>query len=163
MNGFICGYGRNEDYSTNEAYRKYVKRKAAVAGCLMVLGLIAIAAELIAENILKIAIDDFMSGFFIGIGSGLFFSGMILMIKRLRLLSDEKKLKEMRIAESDERNRSISVEAQRIATAVLLVAMYIVMIAGLIFTKELIMLMSMLICLFLLVYVLAYKILQNKR
>ena len=104
-----------------------------------------------------------MSGFFIGIGSGLFFSGMILMIKRLRLLSDEKKLKEMRIAESDERNRSISVEAQRIATAVLLVAMYIVMIAGLIFTKELIKLMSMLICLFLLVYVLAYKILQNKR
>lgn len=162
MSGFFCSYGRNEDYATEEAYRKIVKRKAARAACLLVLGLITIAVVLSMQYLFGIEMDDYMSGFLMGAGTGLFFAGVAIMIKRLRMLKDEKKLKAARIAEADERNRSISEAALRIAAAVLLISMYVVMIIALAFTKEIVQVMSMLICLFLVVYVAAYKILQRK-
>lgn len=162
MSGIFCSYGKSEDYATDEAYRNIVKRKAVVAGCLMALGIVAIAAFTAAKYIFMVEMDDFMSGFFVGAGTGLFFAGGALMIKRIMLLKDEKKLKKARIAESDERNRTISEAALRAATVVLLVAMYIVIIASVFAMQELIKVMSLLICLFLAAYVVSYRVLQKK-
>ena len=162
MKGLFCSYGRNEDYATDEAYRNIVKQKAIVAGGLMVLGLITIAFEMIMMIGFEVAIDDYMLGFLTGIGAGLFCAGGALLIKRMRMLKNEKRLKAARIEESDERNRSISGAAHRVSAAVLLIAMYVVMIVSLFFMRELVQVMSMLICLYLLAYVVSYKILQRK-
>jgi drug/metabolite transporter (DMT)-like permease len=162
MNGVFCSYGRREDYATDEAYRKIVKRKAIASGVIMILGLVTIAADLAAHCIFRIAMTDYMSGFLLGMGTGLFFAGGLLMAKRLMQLKSEKKLKEARIEESDERNRAVSDAALRIATLILLAAMYIVMIVAMFSMQELVRVLCLLICAFLAVYFAVYKILQRK-
>lgn len=162
MNGIFCSYGKRENYATDEAYRKIVKRKAIVAGCLMILGLVTIVADLAAQYIFKVKTTDYMKGFFMGAGTGLFIAGGLLMIKRLMQLKSKEKLKAARIAEFDERNRTISDAALRIATLILLIAMYIFTIVALFFAQASVMVMCLLICGFFAAYIIAYKILQKK-
>lgn len=162
MRGIICSLGNSEDYATNETYRKIVKRKAFIAGVIMVLGAATIAADLVAQFLLGPEMNDFRKGFFSGAGTGLFFGGAILMIKRIAMLKSEDKLKKARIEESDERNRKIADIAMRIATVILLAAMYVAMIVSGFIMPEMMKLLSFLVCFFLLAYVGAYKILQRK-
>ena len=162
MNTDFDNYKKSEDYATDEAFRHIVKGKALRAGCLMVSGVVVIAAALFAEYVLLIKLSDSLSSFLLGFGSGLFFGGMFLLIKRSLQLKDANKLKQARISESDERNRSIANRALHLATMVLLAGMYLVIILSIFIMPELINVMCLLICLFLMAYVVSYKVLQRK-
>lgn len=58
----ICLYSMKGDYSTNEGYRKIVKKKAAVMLALMCLGLITIIVVELCKRCFGINISDFTDG-----------------------------------------------------------------------------------------------------
>ncbi|MDO5291555.1 MAG: DUF6442 family protein [bacterium] len=78
------------------------------------------------------------------------------------LLRDEEKLRKARIANTDERNIAIQRKAMQTAFFIMLVAMYLVMLIGGIWYPVLAQTISLLLCVFLVVYLIAYGIISKK-
>ena len=158
----ICLYSMKGDYSTNEGYRKIVKKKAAVMLALMCLGLITIIVVEVCKRCFGINISDFTDGTYKGIGTGLMVAGGLLYLKRISMLKNEDKLKKARIEESDERLHAITDAAWRVATIVLLLAMYAELLLAGIGMPEVIRIIEPLIAVFFVTYLVAYKVISKK-
>ena len=75
---------------------------------LMILGVVSI---LIGGYVpIPTANAEFSSGFYVGVGSGLVFAGIVLLIRNLRYLHREEVGKQREIWENDERNRMIGLK-----------------------------------------------------
>ncbi len=148
--------------TNNEEYRKQIQAKNKCIWGLILLGLITAVIAYYMEFSGKMKVDDYMLGVYCGLGVGLVASGIAFLIRNKRLLKDEAKLKKARLEQTDERNVEIGIHAQRIAAMVLLVAMYLVFLLGGLYESVLSKVMACLICLFVAVYSIAWRVL-NKR
>ena len=148
--------------TNNEEYRKQIQAKNKCIWGLILLGLITAVIAYYMEFSGKMKVDDYMLGVYCGLGVGLVASGIAFLIRNKRLLKDEAKLKEARLQATDERNVEIGMRAQKIAAIVLLVAMYLVFLLGGLYDSFLSKVMACLICLFVAVYSIAWRVL-NKR
>ena len=160
MKGF-CLFGGSKA-SNNEEFRRQLKAKNKFMWLFIVLGIFSAAVAYYCEFFGKMKVDDYMLGVYCGIGVGLVAAGVALLIRNKRLLKDEAKLKEARLEQTDERNVEIGIHAQRIAAMVLLVAMYLVFLLGGLYESVLSKVMACLICLFVVAYAIAWRVL-NKR
>ncbi len=158
MIGLFCGTST----STNEEYRKVIKNKMNMFIIIAILGVITEAVTLAAKNYWKVNISDQMLGTYTGAGVGLIAVSLILYVKNRMLLNNEEKLKESRIAHTDERNKQLSSSAFRVATVVMLITLYAVaFIGGLwypVLTEALLIIVSM----FLLAYLVAYQVISKR-
>ena len=109
----------------------------------------------------KMKVDDYMQGVYCGIGVGLICSGIVFLIRNKRLMKDEEKLKEARLQVTDERNIEIGSRALRMAAFVLLIVMYFAFLFGGLYDPMISKLMSCMICLFLIVYAIAWRVLNK--
>lgn len=155
MKGFCLFAGSKA--SNNEEFRRQLKAKNKFMWLFIVLGIFSAAVAYYCEFFGEMNVDDYMLGVYCGIGVG-----VALLIRNKRLLKDEAKLKEARLEQTDERNVEIGIHAQRIAAMVLLVAMYLVFLLGGLYDSFLSKVMACLICLFVAVYSIAWRVL-NKR
>ena len=146
----------------NEEYRKQILAKNKYMWGLIVLGLITAVIAYYMEFSGKMKVDDYMLGVYCGIGVGLFVCGIMMLIRNRNLLKDEAKLKEARLKMTDERNVEISSKALKAAATVLVVVLYGVLLIGGLFYPILGKLMAMLICLFVVTYAIAWKVLDHK-
>lgn len=160
MKGFCLFVGSKA--SNNEEFRRQLKAKNKFMWLFIVLGIFSAAVAYYYEFFGEMNVDDYMLGVYCGIGVGLVGAGVALLIRNKRLLKDEAKLKEARLEQTDERNVEIGIHAQRIAAMVLLVAMYLVFLLGGLYDSFLSKVMACLICLFVAVYSIAWRVL-NKR
>lgn len=109
----------------------------------------------------KMKVDDYMQGVYCGIGVGFICSGIVFLIRNKRLMKDEEKLKEARLQVTDERNIEIGSRALRMAAFVLLIVMYFAFLFGGLYDPMISKLMSCMICLFLIVYAIAWRVLNK--
>lgn len=148
--------------TNNEEYRKQIQTKNKYMWGLILLGLITAVIAYYMEFPSKMKVDDYMLGVYCGLGVGLVASGIAFLIRNKRLLKDETKLKEARLQATDERNVEIGMRAQKIAAIVLLVAIYLVFLIGGVYDPILSKVMSCLICLFIVAYAIAWRVLNHK-
>lgn len=148
--------------TNNEEYRKQIQAKNKCIWGLILLGLITAVIAYYMEFFGKMKVDDYMLGVYCGLGVGLVASGIAFLIRNKRLLKDEAKLKEARLQATDERNVEIGMRAQKIAAIVLLVAIYLVFLIGGVYEPILSKVMSCLICLFIVAYAIAWRVLNHK-
>ena len=158
MLGIFCG----SECSTNEEYKKCIKKRIAYFIGAIILGVITLIVTFLGNEIFGVSISEKMLGVYTGFGTGLIFAGAILLIKNILLLKNEEKLRKSRIANTDERNNEISLKATRVALGVMLVAMYLVALIGGLWYPELMEILLILICVFLLAYLAAYKYISRK-
>lgn len=156
-----CIFGSGK-YETDEEYKAAAQKKIKIYGVLIALGLFTEAAVNIATRGMGVVLPDFLLGFFEGIGIGLILVGILLMVKKRRVLANPEFLRKTRIEESDERNTAISTAAFKVSCFVMIVIMYIAGIILTIMGSNTGMVMFGIVCLFLIVYTIAYKIFQNK-
>lgn len=145
----------------DEDYREYVRKRCVIYVGLMVIGAITAVIAAVAEYGRTVEISD-MVGIYAGMGAGLIAGGLILLIRNLRLLRDEKKLREARISGSDERNIQIAALAAKAALAVLLVGIYFAILIGGLWYPILAKILGFLIILFLFSYIVAYKVISMR-
>lgn len=157
MLGIFCGM----EVTSDEAYKRYVKRRIRAFAGLIAAGIITALVAAAAEYAWTVNISDMMLGVYTGIGAGLTVSGIVLMIKNILLLKDEKKLRQARISVSDERNIQISTRAAKAAIAVLIVAMYFTILIGGLWYPILAKIVSFLLMLFLFSYIVAYRVISR--
>ena len=160
MKGFCLLTGTKA--TSNEEYRKQIERKNKYMWGIIILGIITATVAYYFEATGRMQVDDYMLGVYCGIGVGLFAAGVVLLIRNRRLLKDDVKLKAARLQATDERNIEIASRSLKIAAMVLLIAMYAVFLIGGLLSPVLSKAMSLLICLFLVVYCIAWKVLDQR-
>lgn len=160
MNGFCLFAGSKA--TNNEEFRRQLKAKNKFMWLFIVLGIFSAAVAYYCEFFGEMNVDDYMLGVYCGIGVGLVGAGVALLIRNKRLLKDETKLKEARLQATDERNVEIGMRAQKIAAIVLLVAIYLVFLIGGVYDPILSKVMSCLICLFIVAYAIAWRVLNQR-
>ena len=146
MKGFCLFSGSK--VTNNEEFRKQLQAKNKCLLGLILLGIISAAAA-------------YLLGVYCGIGVGLICSGIVFLIRNKRLMKDEEKLKEARLQVTDERNIEIGSRALRMAAFVLLIVMYFAFLFGGLYDPMISKLMSSMICLFLIVYAIAWRVLNK--
>ena len=159
MKGFCLFSGSKA--TNNEEFRKQLQAKNKALLGLILLGIISAAAAYYMEFWGKMKVDDYMQGVYCGIGVGLICSGIVFLIRNKRLMKDEEKLKEARLQVTDERNIEIGSRALRMEAFVLLIVMYFAFLFGGLYDPMISKLMSCMICLFLIVYAIAWRVLNK--
>lgn len=155
MLGIFC----STNFTSNEEYKKHLKKRNYKLAGLFVLGIVTFVVAILAQYVWKVSVSENIMSTYMGVGSGLIAASVILFVKNTILLKDEERMKKARIESSDERNQYISAKATKIALGVLLIGIYFVMLIGGLWNSILAEIMSLLICLFVVVYCIAYKIL----
>ena len=158
MNGIFCGKAS----SSNEEYKKVIRFRMRIFCVLFLVGAVTFSGTLFIMFRFSSILSDYQAGVYSGIGCGLMGAAVALWIKNKMLLGNEEKLKQSRLANSDERNIEISQKAMRIAAMALIVALYLVGIVGGFFYPVLIKVLLFLVCIFLFVYVVAFKMIGKK-
>lgn len=79
-----------------------------------------------------------------------------------KILKDEEKLKEERLKETDERENEVNSQALKMTAKILLVALYVLLIAGALFSHSLMYVCFGLIILFLLCFAVLKRYYENK-
>lgn len=158
MRGIFCGRGT----ANVEEYKKVIKMRIAGELFLAVLGIATVAVSVIIKRMGTSVLPEFANGFLTGAGTGLAVAGIMFAIRMLRMLKNENQLREARIKESDERLVAINHSAIRLAALVLIAAMYVVMLVGVFFSKELVFALAGLVILFFVVYGIANAVLSGR-
>jgi len=158
MLGLFCSSKANN----NEEYRKVIRIRMNRMILILIVGVITLVFALMAIYVWKITGKDQTLGVYMGLGSGLIFGAGCFLIKYNLILKNEEKLKIDRLNNTDERIQEISNKSYKIATMILLVGLYAVGLIGGIFYPVLQQVLLFLICLFLLGYMVSYKIYERR-
>lgn len=158
MRGILYG----TDAKTNEEYKIVIKKRMKFMIALSISGIITAAVGFGAEFYFGAPISGKMIGVYLGTGIGFFGAGIILWIKNRLLLNNDEKLEKSRLNNSDERIQEISNKGFRVATYVMIIALYATVLIGGLFYSELVEIFLFILCTFLLAYVIAFKYYSNK-
>ena len=145
---------------TNEEFVQYIKKRDRLLILLPIAGALLLALGLCGEW-LGLPIPEYMCGFYTGAGTGLIGAAIVMGIKHRRLIRDEEKIKKARLEMSDERLRTISKAAFRMAAIVLMAAMYLIAFIGGIFYPILTAILLVMVFIFLLAYAIAYHVFEK--
>lgn len=158
MIGPFCGI----ESTSNEEYRKIVRKKMRAALIGMAVGLLTILASFAVVEIFELPLDSHMQGFYSGVGTGILAASIVIWARYWIMLKDEEKLKRSRIDLSDERNKEISNAAFRVASLVLIIALYLAAFILGIWYPVVIKVLMGLVLVFAITYLVAYTVLSRK-
>lgn len=122
IKGFLCG----TTATTNEEYRKVLKRRNIWKMVLILAGILISGTAFYADQMQKTALSEEVLGVYTGFGVGIAVAGIILLIKSVILMGNEEKLKQDRLENADERLNEIRSKA----AGVTLMVMVLVIVAG---------------------------------
>ena len=117
---------------SDEDYRELLIKRNKGFGLLSLCGIFTIIIGMITSSQIE---NDFTKGFITGVGWGLLMVGGILYLRNKRILSDEKKLHERRLAIKDERTQMIEQQAIVITFYSVFALCYCAMIVSLFFSQ----------------------------
>lgn len=158
MLGLFC----SSDCKTNDEYKKVIKGRILLFIGLIVLGVITLIVTFLGDRYLNLKISESMISTYSGFGAGITVVGIILLIKNISILNNEEKLRKVRISNTDERIKEINLKSSKVALGFMLVTMYLVGLIGGAWYPVITQVLFSIICVFLVVYVIAYKIISRK-
>lgn len=160
------GLVKGKTFKSNEDYRRYLARQNRIITGYIVIGFLTTVITLLvefSEEIKKfIIIDDYILGVYEGAGVALLVVGLIKLIRNFRILRDEEELAERRREFGDERIQEISKTAMKFAAWVMITGMYMFSLIGGFFYPALAKVLLIVVCIFLVLYVISYRVLEKR-
>lgn len=153
MKGLFCGGCKAKN---NEEYREVLKGRKRKLWILFSVGIITAVVGFGAGYFLE-EMMPYQMGLVAGFGTGLAMGAVIALVRIYRLLSNEGRLKEQRLKETDERELEVDAKALRATAKLILMMLYLLMIVGGLFYEEIMGVCCLLICIFLISYILFKK------
>lgn len=164
---FLGNLQRGKTFKTNEEYKEFLQKSnrifliLSIAGIL--LAVVGFGAEFAADKFnIPIVIDDYMLGVYAGVGTGLFISGIIVMLSNRHTMKNEQKLTEARIEQTDERIQEIGQKATQTATRIMICSLYVIALIGGLFYPVLPKLLVIILMIFFLSYKISYQIIEKR-
>lgn len=113
----------------NMRIEKKIKIRIIYCIVLIILGVISLYVGKFVP--LNSGDAEYSAGYYTGLGFGVIAAGVITIIKNVKLLKNQEKLKEREIYESDERNKMIGLKTWSYAGYAMFILLYIAqMVAG---------------------------------
>ncbi len=159
MKGLFCAHCKARN---NEEYRVILRKRLIKVRLMCVMGLLVILGAAVLFHTLLREAGDWHQGAVYGMGTGLMLGSAVAMFRIRRILSDEGRLKEQRLKETDERELEIGNMALRQTAKLLLLVIYILMVFGILISEELLKVCCLLIGIFLLSYIGFQKYYERK-
>lgn len=150
MKGLFCAHCRARN---NEEYREVLRKRLTRVWLVCIMGLLVALTGAVLFHTLLQEVGEYQQGAVYGMGVGLMLGAVVSMFRIRRVLADEGRLKEQRLKETDERELEIGSLALRQTAKLLLLALYILMVFGILVSEELLKVSCLLICTFLLSYI----------
>ena len=152
----------SKNVSTNEEFKEVLRAKISLYFIILLLGIITMGVSVWVRIIGGFGLEDYMQGVYCGVGGGLIGASLALIVKNKIILKSEEKIKKERLKNYDERNIAISQKALLSALGVLMVALYLMGLIGGLFNPILMRALSFLVLVFLVGYLVFYKIYFKK-
>lgn len=146
----------------NEEYKEALKKRMRALLVLLVLGVITLATMILLIYLKPEMLDSYEAGLLTGLGTGLFFGGIVAILQLKKRMKSEESLKQARLAETDEREREISNISMRMTSKIMLAALYLVMLFSLFVSREIALMMCGLIMLYVVSYTVCRKIISKR-
>lgn len=167
MKGCLLSNLQGRTFKSNEEYREYLRRQNRIWVVLMIVGALLSALAFGVEFLpqvkeYNVVIDDYILGVYAGAGSALFVVGLMKLLINRKLMKDEEKLTEKRREHGDERTREINQKAMQVAALIMIFAMYAISLIGGLFYPVLPKILFVLISVFLVAYVIVYRMLEKR-
>ena len=125
-----------ETTKAGKTIEKKLKIRIVYSIGLLILGIISLVLG--TGKFFPMKISEYSSGFYTGLGGGLLGASLLTIIKNVRILTNQEKLKQREIYENDERNKMIGLKTWSYAGYAMFILLYIgMLIAG--FVSELVM------------------------
>lgn len=159
MKGLFCGVCKARN---NEEFRAVLRKRELRMWFLFAVGLLTAALGLACWFVFGEQTDDYRVGLITGFGVGLGLGAVVAVWKIRKIMSNEERLKEERLKETDEREIEVNNQALQATAKLLLLVLYILMIVGAMFMEELLGVCWFLIAVFLLSYTLFHKHYERK-
>ena len=105
MKGPFCSVNAN----TDEGFRKITKRRLAISVVLVIAGILILVINEYTRHAGITKVPEFYQGMFSGMGAGLIGAGIAQIIRYIKLLKDEAKLKEARISEEPQATKNLRI------------------------------------------------------
>lgn len=157
---------RGKTFKSNEDYKGYLLRQNRIFIGYIAIGFLTTVIITLAEfseGVKKfITIDEYMKGVYEGVGVALLVIGVVKLIRNLQIIRNEEKLAEMRRGFGDERLREISKTAMRFTAWVMIFGMYLFSLIGGFFYPLLAKVLMIVVCIFLVLYVVSYRVLEKR-
>jgi len=147
---------------TNEEYKAELKKRQRLMGFLLLLGIFTLAAMITLILLKPELLESYTAGFYTGVGTGLIFGGLAGILKIRKTLKDEDAIKKARLAETDEREQAISSRALHATLKILLLSIYLLLLLCSFVTIKSVMVLALLICIFMLSYLISRKIYSQR-
>lgn len=163
MNGWeIKGLLYQCNARTNEEYKIELKKRQRLMGILLLLGILTLATMISLIILKPETMENYTAGFYCGVGTGLILGGLLGIIKIRKTMNDEAALKEARLTETDEREQAISSKAIHTTLKILLLSIYLLLLLCAFTAIEAITVLYLLICIFVLSYLISRKIYSQR-
>ena len=149
------GFGGRKIRTDDDYRRVLLRRQRFFIGMLIIgifTGAIAACAEFLEWDV---TLSSHTLGFYSGVGTGLSFGAIVLLVRLRRTLKNDEFLRKARIRETDERTQDINRRALAVAGYALLIAVYLICIIGGLFYPQLLTVLGVLACVFLMTYVIS--------
>ena len=147
---------------TNEEYKVELKKRQRLMGFLLLLGVFTLATMITLILIKPEMLESYTAGFFSGVGTGLILGGLVGILKIRKTLKDEDAIKKARLTETDEREQAISSRALHATLKILLLSIYLLLLLCSFVTIKSVMVLALLICIFMLSYLISRKIYSQR-
>jgi len=163
MNGWeIKGLLYQCNARTNEEYKIELKKRQRLMGILLLLGILTLATMISLIILKPETMENYTACFFSGVGTGLILGGLLGIIKIRKTMNDEAALKEARLTETDEREQAISSKAIHTTLKILLLSIYLLLLLCAFTAIKAITVLYLLICIFVLSYLINRKIYSQR-
>lgn len=142
-------------------FDKRIKVRMVTATVLFLIGIGVIMWAIVMGDALAVRDNGWSQGFYLGIGSGQIFAGIMMFLKNYRLLKDPGKKEQQRLTEYDERNLFIRNRAVCITNYIMLFGIYFAILITGYMAPQVTMVLVWVLCSFLLLISIIYFLLSR--
>lgn len=143
-------------------YREVLKKRNYLFYAFIFLGILTMILSLVFSGGSHNYLSPFLSGLYMGIGTGLTLVGVLFLFKTRKILGDEKKLREKKLAEQDERNITIAQKTMSATGLLLLFVIYLGLIFSGIFSMTVFWTLWILVMVYFVIFVACYFYYKHK-
>ncbi|MBM7711320.1 hypothetical protein [Enterococcus xiangfangensis] len=146
----------------DRAYRKKLQKQTLIYSAATIFMLACLGILLIGTTWYELAINDRAAGFLFGFFLSLSCVFLIYIVRNHRTMNDPEKLRQHRIAKTDERNLAISSKSLQITGSVMAIVLLILTMVGSFISADLMFVSSSLLYVFLGSYLICYLYFRKK-